>query len=50
MGGASPTLPELLVGELAGVGACVIRDYLAFAVELPFVDQEAAFGSTIYEL
>jgi CHASE2 domain-containing sensor protein len=41
---------ELLVSELAGVGAGVVGYDLALAVELPFVDEEAAFGFMISEL
>jgi len=43
-------LPQLFMREFASVFARVIRDDLVFAVELPFVDEEAAFEFTIYEL
>jgi hypothetical protein len=36
--------------EFSRVQADIIGDYLAFAVEFPLIDQEAAFGFTIYEL
>jgi hypothetical protein len=38
------------VGEFASIFARIIRYDLAFAVEFPFVDEEAAFEFTIYEL
>jgi hypothetical protein len=41
---------EFLVGELAGVGTGVVGHDLAFAVEFPFVDEQAALGFAIYEL
>jgi hypothetical protein len=42
--------PQLLMGKLSGVGAGIIGYDLAFAVEFPFVDEQAAFEFTIYEL
>jgi hypothetical protein len=38
------------VGEFASIFSGIVGDDLAFAVELPFVDDEAALESAIYEL